>query len=348
MIFSSVKDKNFNFPSRLYSNQFFYSFSKVGTFALDGKIGPDGGNAISKSKVIAMKKSFSEMLERRSLMSGSYQANNKKIKAVNLINYEIIDIYERYIMFNDDKKFYTDTTGTAAHLNSKTAIFHSLKELIEKNSLLLFWYGRKGKVIDYQEVKSLLKVKFTFDSSQQLYLFINDDFFPFLTIISVLVENKKIIGSGISCDIDLERAIKSSIYELILLKEQNRINYYCKNLYNLPNVSVLETDQEQYFHLEYLLNILPEFNLQFFLERKTNVTQDVFELIKLLPSWIQTLYCIYIKHNLNNQLKTVRIYSEELYSHIPIKAFISEKKKIFIVHDLNQRDIEKTPECPII
>jgi len=213
---------------------------------------------------------------------------------------------------------------------------------------LLFWYGRKGMVIDYQEVKSLLKVKFTINSNQRLYLFINDNFSPFLTIISVLVENKKIIGSGISCDIDLERAIKSSIYELILLKEQNRINYYCKNLYNLPNVSVLETNQEQYFHLEYLLNILPEINLQFYLERQTNVTQDVFKLIKFLPSWIKTLYCIYIKHNLNNQLKTVRIYSEELFSHIPIKAFISEKKKIFIVHELNQRDIEKTPECPII
>jgi len=31
-------------------------------------------------------------------------------------------------MFNDDKDFYTDTTGTATHLNSKTAIFNSLKE----------------------------------------------------------------------------------------------------------------------------------------------------------------------------------------------------------------------------
>jgi hypothetical protein len=349
-MYNDIRNKSYNIPYRLYSNQLCFSYSKVGTFTFKGYTGPNGGNSVSQNKKLAIKKSFSEMLERRSLMIGSDIDNERKVKALNLIDRKVYEILEKNIKFNDQEDIYTDTTGTSTHISSQTSIFNALKELLEKNCLFLFWYGRRGISLNSEELIRSLNFGYKFHHNQKLFMFLNNDFPPFITIISVLIEDQKIIGSGIASDLNFKQAINASLFELILLKEQKFINQTYARIYGVRQRCFLESsleEKEQYFHLKKLKNDLPiiKINIKSFNKVKT---KNIFQIVDSLPSWIESLYCVYIKHNLNNQLKTVRVYSKELYNHIPIKDWVSGSKPVSIHFNINKVEIDSTPNCPII
>ena len=71
MLYSTLQDKKFNFPESIFTTPNGYiALSQIGTFVKEGSIGPGMGSAVSTNNILAFKKAFSEMIERRAIMVG--------------------------------------------------------------------------------------------------------------------------------------------------------------------------------------------------------------------------------------------------------------------------------------
>lgn len=146
MIFE-VSRRNFGYKKKAFSNkQVFLSTSRIGTFKNEfGEIGPVDCGSIDQNKKRAILKAFSESVERRALVIGAKgDIEEDWIQSFDLINKCISKIPKGYSKFNNRCSIISDTSGTATHFNSKAAMLNAIKELLEKNSTFLFWYGKQG------------------------------------------------------------------------------------------------------------------------------------------------------------------------------------------------------------
>jgi len=302
-------------------------------------IGPETGSAVGFNKNETMIKAASEAIERRSSMIGPLNistVDDTKVETWNLVKKckDILDVkYTRLY------KNITDTTGTAIHIKSSYAIQNAIKELFEKNALFLFWYGKIGNRIEEKYYFKNKYYKFLSESGFQVSVFINNYFNPLNTLIVMVYKEEDLFLCGLGTNTNPFIALDHAFEEAYLI---GYMQYYAilgghqadknlswskekiNHLKKLNTIDMLELNSIRY----------GEFNLN-------NFIQD-------LPNFVDELHLIFLEQFLNNKLKCVRVYSKDLINCLPLKKNIDLNVTINQnTIQLNKRDLENHPECPM-
>ncbi|WP_433745927.1 YcaO-like family protein [Falsibacillus pallidus] len=347
MIFNKRGDKSHNIPESLFvGKNLYYAFSKTNSFLLNGYMGPIGGNGISNDKKIAMKKAFSEMIERRNLMLGGSRLPSKKVISYDFINKTISEIPHELTTYSHDLPYPIDTTGTAVHPNSQIAIYNAIKELLEKNSLFLFWYGKLGKKIIVQNNFHELLPEIT--TKYSVRCFINESFSPLKVCIFFIFKDERIISTGVGSSIDWLKACRIAIEEAIVLYQQDMINSDFSSF-------ILQEKFQSNFIDEKLNKYIKEFEQLQEYPTDTYYFDDKDEypdnngslelLLSSLPSWIKELHSVIIPQKINRKLICIKVFSPNLFNHIPIKKYINCDLPIFREASLNKKQFHQIPDC---
>ncbi|MFX3618331.1 MAG: hypothetical protein ACE3JK_12500 [Sporolactobacillus sp.] len=350
MIYNSIGTKKFNIPFRIFNNNDYFAFSKVGTFLIDNSLGPDGGEGIDHNKANSIKKAFSEMLERRALMVGVDKTRN--IKSLNLVDKRCNEIPLKNFCYSTDKFSYNDTTGAAAHLKGSKALLNALVEIIQKNELLIFWYLKQGYSIRTSDILNKVKIDGV-RNYKNIQFFISNYFKPLITSICIVFDkcHECIISSGLGTDTNVYKAIRLSFEEMKLIKEQDTINKkYSELLGNIRDSNYVDA-HSTLNSSEYLLKFTRNFAYYNIGKWEIKDEMSIFKIVNALPPWIKTLFVALLPNTINPSMKIVKIISDELFNSIPIKEIIFRNKKLhnfpFDFESLNTNIIE-APDCPVI
>lgn len=340
-LFFNIPEYNFN------SDKLYTSYSYLGNFKFGNRIGPVGSNAISKSRTMAIKKSFSESLERRALMLGGVKNKESNlVPTFDLISSEISQLPYEYTTYRTEKPNSIDTTGTAAHINSELAVKKALLELIEKNALFLFWYGKKGYILE----QSLYNKHYINERIEKkgfnVKLFVNTDFHPLKVVFAVIFDNNIIYSAGVGCSINIAESINLALEEAYLLKWQNIYVDFIALNHKYKKKIDLNYHKSCIMHLKSIENY---YQGKLDSEYDYCTEKEGLELIlSAIPNWVKNIHVIYLTSLIRN-IKVVKIFSEELYNHIPVKNLIDLSHPINReILSLTENEIRNIPECIIV
>lgn len=311
----------FNLPNKKFNVEKIYkSFSYIGSIKKGQYLAPVGCNAISNSKTNSIKKAFSESIERKSLMAGGASVDvDGYTPTFDLIKNEISNLENVYTSYRLQKPHISDTTGTAVHFNSQTAIQKALEELLEKNALFLFWYGKQGWKLDEEMYHEHPFSKQILASGYNMMVFLNKSFTDLYTVIVIIFKDKHVVSSGISASLYFNRALDAAIEEAYLLKwEQNGLEFRSENSFLSDNAQ----------HLDYLnqYNYIGK-NSEIFTSIY-NSESDLNNLIKCIPKWVSNLHVIVLKNTTENNLISIKLFSKDLYNHLPQKQVLDLEQTI--------------------
>ncbi len=338
--------EHFNIPqSKFIEHSIYTSICRIGNTVKNGYIGPDTASAIDMNKQLSIKKAFSEMLERRALMFGNIN-NTSYTDAFELITNKPAVINSNYATYNQEKDFYTDTTGSAAHYSSKYAIYSGLLELIEKNALFLFWYGKKGYRITNEQLKEVKSLNNNtafnhLNNTKKLMVFKSDFFYPLHIVYTIVVDQNIIVSSGVGSSFCFEEALQHSFNEayLLLWKNESLLLFYRNDS---DYKTYLESPQN-------ILNYLNQFSItteidQAFSYKSQN--KHIPDLLNTLPSWIEEIYVIPLTQYVSKHLKCIKIFSPYMYNHIPSKKNINLNNPMNIYTiNLDNQQMNEIPDC---
>ncbi|MGT2910756.1 YcaO-like family protein [Streptococcus cameli] len=172
---------------------------------------PAVSSATDNSLNISLCKLFSEFLERNII--GVHYKSKKSILTYDLLNDSSEYMLASDFSYGENGKFNcVDTTGSAAGNDSYEIINKAISELIEKNELLLFWYCRKGKLIENNCLIQDILLKYGLAEFEN-FLFISNNLSNWPTVIYISFNNKELVTTGICCDKKLSDAIEGAICE---------------------------------------------------------------------------------------------------------------------------------------
>jgi ribosomal protein S12 methylthiotransferase accessory factor YcaO len=339
---------HFNIPQKKFiTDNVYTSFSKIGNYLRDGYLGPDGSTAIDTNKKSSINKAFSEAIERRAIRAGGIPSSTDKVYAINLIRNKVVEINSIYSSYLLDKDYPIDTTGSAAHTSSEIVIYNSLKELMEKNGLLLFWYGLHGKKLiieDEEYLENNKIVKSLSINGKECLFFINDFFFPLKIVITIIVNNTFICSSGVGSSFTLEEAIEKSIQEAFLLLWKDETI----ELVDSRNRVFIKRYENHSLQLEHLNRITEKISISKMSNeaRGSSKTED---LLKTLPEWVNNVYVIPLKQYVRPKLKCVKVFSPEMFNHIPLKEYINLNNPMNLnVLGLTSEQLSLIPDCLVL
>lgn len=341
--------KHYNIPQKKFiTDNVYTSFSKIGNYLISGYLGPDGSTAIDFSKRGSMKKAFSEILERRALSAGGITNKKGEVYAVNLIKRKPTFIDMKYSTYSNEQDYPIDTTGSASHTNSKIAIYNSLKELMEKNALFLFWYGLKGKRLVIKE-KNFFKeqriIKSLHDNNKETFFYINDFFYPLRVVISFILKDTYICSTGVGSSFCIKQALNKSIEEAFLLLWKDETIELVES-----KGSTFEKKYEDHTAcLKHLDHIKETLVITHFDEVGSLDKKNPDYLLKLLPEWIEDVYMIPLNQVIRHGMKSIKIFSPHMYNHIPMKEYInvSNPMNTCTIH-LSGAELQQIPDCIVI
>lgn len=351
MILEINKSKRYGFKNCLFINKRIYTaVSKIGNFIDDeGYMGPVSCGSVALNKSEAMIKAFSESIERRATTIGAKDRGNEKALTFDLINKTVSSINQNLTRINMNP--YIDTTGSASHVDSSIAVFKAISELLEKNAVLLFWYGKKAYKLKFQVSSVYLDRLCSFDSTVNLY--VQDSFLPLLVVICVAKNRRHDLEYrfGVGSDFDLNMAIEKSLAEAFFLGQYYELVFQNKEIVGEAyedSVIHLQKDPEV---LEYLESFpdLKTFDLDNNLTPQIEPSMKIDYLISRLPVWITDLHISVLQQVVFPRLITVKAFSHDLISHVPQKTLININTTICKQGlRLSESDLIKIPDCPII
>ncbi|HEL1759498.1 TPA: YcaO-like family protein [Streptococcus suis] len=160
---------------------------------------------------VSLCKLFSEFLERNII--GVHYKSQKTLLTYDLLNCKLEYLQASDFSYGEKGKFNcVDTTGSAAGKTSYDVINKAISELIEKNELFLFWYCRKGKLIENNSFIQDILLKYGLAEFEN-FLFISNNLSNWPTIIYISFNNTELVTTGICCDKKLSKAIEGAICE---------------------------------------------------------------------------------------------------------------------------------------
>lgn len=343
MLYMPHGQGGFNIPGSVFEyNCQHITFSRIGGFLRNGYIGPDLGCAVSNSKITSFIKSFSEAVERRALMYGGI-SNNNRVETWDIVKEQKSYLPYEMTTYSIKKPYPIDTTGSAVHKDSKKAVYNAIKELIEKNALFLLWYGKMGiKIRKWQYSDNvfynLLKKKY-----EKVIVVLNDYFHPLKVVVTFAYNIGEIPIGGIGASFNLNEAINISLSEMYLINYEKEFIIHYKTKY-ISRYKYSKDKVDEY--LEYIggYDELRSYNNEEN-EGLLNECNTVTNIIECLPSWVTNLHVVYLPQTLNTKLKCVKVFSYDLFNHIPIKEFINIEGKINSVIDFGKSDLDSSLDC---
>lgn len=324
MLFNTNREKSFYISEKLFIKDGpFFADSTINSIMTKDEASPFGCTGIDENKITAIKKGFSESLDRRANLL--YKALPlQDISTYSLMDNKVKKLSSKYAYYQIGQTR-VDSTGTAAHPSGKQALENALFELLQKNSLFILWYGnRKGKLIN---------------SEDDNYKYIVDDtFFPVFTVLCINIrEDYFTIGLGTGLD------IKNNM--IIARNENDLIN-------NLMHFKVENEDYFKYFkglkqrrYLENKINALEKVEID-----NINNYSDK-DILNNMPMWLNDLRAYVIPQTISRMFNilTVKIYSSQLYLSVPRKADLNLEKDINkYTLNLNKEKLAMIPEMPML
>ncbi|GGK07438.1 hypothetical protein GCM10007063_32470 [Lentibacillus kapialis] len=339
----SERGKTFNIPSNIFNqDNFFVSFSRIGSVIKEGFSNPDSANAIGDNKFASVMKSYSEMVERRAIMMGGLKQKNELVNTFDLLKEEPSVLPYHFTTYSLRHDFPIDTTGSAAHFDSKVAIQNALSELLEKNSLFLFWYGNLGYKIADNPLQNNQYWQFIIRSGYQIAQFFNNYFSPYYNVLTIIQMEGTIISAGLGFHSNFIYAQKKSLKECFLL-------FYQNESLDIVNKMINQEGNDNYFEhrqaIEKLSNY-PEFKVRQITKMTKNKNVSLQGLIDACPNWVKDLHLIYLKQEFDSRLICVKVFSKSLYNHVPIKRYLNLRNDINKnTIKLSQDNLSNQPDC---
>ena len=324
MIFSNKY--NFGVTEKIFLNEF--SIGYLNLCKVKTSIGYTACDATSldKNSKVAIKKCYSEYLERFSM--GIPIDRDIKTEVVELVNKNVKNNLLSEFGYGDHLFGHNDTTGTAAGTDSKSIIEKAICELIEKNEVFCFWYGRSGKVLEINHHMRKMIDKLGFISTE-FYCFLLNEISNFPTIIVLGFDNGRLITTGVSCSNNMMKSLCGAFQEARIIEWQQYNNIKS----NFTNYSVIEQ--------ELFLNAIKE--KKNYLE-KGKIVKNKEEQIKLV-NWVHNIQVRLLYSDNILGIKVVKCISENLFSSLPITKNISKSLRKEIV---KRYYIDKEVDCPIV
>ncbi|KOR94823.1 YcaO-like family protein [Geobacillus stearothermophilus] len=344
MLFEYIQRNHFNKPDSLFiENAVYPAFTMVGLLVKDGYMSPNGANAIAFSKQLAIRKSFSEMIERRNLLLGGYKNQNDEVLTWDIIRNAPAYLPYEYTTYQTEGPYPSDTTGTATHPDSYQAVKIAIKELLEKNALFLFWYGKKGYTLRSNNMLENIPIYHHFkEMPGSIELFVNDSFAPLYVVFAIVYTERKIICCGVGSSFHLQEAIQKSLEEAYVLRWQKESNEILKSYLN---EKYPEKNYEE--QLSYLLELksLPGY---IYTREEININTNN-DIRNCFPLWLTNLHVIILQNKFYSALKCVKVFSLDLYNHVPIKQYLRIERKINQeTIKISEKELLDIPDCVFI
>ena len=287
---------------------------------------PGNATSISSNKIIALKKCYSEFLERYSL--GISINSEKIIQSFEYINRDCINEKEKHFSYGNTSLGHSDTTGTAAGLYSEDIIKKGLCEIIEKNDLLCFWYGNCGYEIKYNILNTDFINKYGF-IADYIRLFVVKEVSNFPTVVAVGFKNEKLITTGICCAQNIFDAIRGAVHEAKIIEWQ------------------------QYNNSESIFNRISTRNSKDIINRLSRKCLSVYQAQEydsesksiIFSEWVKSVRIKEIFFDTKYGLKVIKIVSNELINSVPTMSNVKTclNKEIVKRYYKNQY-----LDCPIV
>jgi len=342
MLHSCKSDHIFNIPQNIFlQNKCYLSYSYFGKVVdNNGYVSPSGCNAIADNKKMSFLKSSSESLERRALIFGGYKNDQKKddhVKAWDILNNKEKSLPYNYTKYSISQPYVIDTTGTATHFNSKSAVNNAIKELLEKNSLFLFWYGKDGYKLNTNMYDENFYYKKLGHNGFTVEVYVNYYFTPLISVFAIIIKDNLVYSSGIGTGFNIRKAINRSLSEAYLLTWQN---------ISLDKIRSFNSN----YHTECIKYLYNNFeNQNRILTNNNRYINERDLILKSIPGWVKNLYVIFLNKSMFNQFKSLKVFSTYLNNHIPLKSNLNLRLPINVNSiNLTQYDLKGIPDCIII
>lgn len=321
-----AKNESYGVKSSMFLNNLIIGYVNLSRVKVKEGITAGSASSVDVNKKLALIKSYNEHLERFSL--GIPIDSNKEIQTFNLLKKNIMGREFDEFGYGLHQLGYNDTTGTASGKKTDFVIKKAMLELLEKNEVFCFWYGKRGRrVVLDNEVKELIK----------LYNFISDEFYIFLlselsnypTIIVLGFLDKELLTSGVACADDINNSIKYALREAKSIEWQTYDN-------PLAKANKFSKESSRMFRQKVLYKK----------HTYKPVTKNFIEKTEKLEivDWVTDIECALIGEDIDRGIKTIKCVSKQLLNSMPIKKNVSlQKNKEIVIRYLDDFSID----CPI-
>lgn len=343
MVFSKFSDitnyiKEYGYTCDYASS--YFAVSNIGSLLNKGMRSPVDCGSFGKSKILAVKKAYSESLERRSMVA---IPNKDKLAVIDLLQDEIVHIKTEHFYFS--KSELTDTTASAVNPNGKIAVRDALLEIIEKNATLLFWYKKDGIKIELDKFDYILKKIIPPWYSYQVYL--TYSFYPIIVSFTLLYIDNLLAIIGTGAGNSIKSSITKSANEAVFL---SFIDEGEKPIRKLLNIKVDKYSKKKFESLNSreTYKYLQSFKIKEIGET-VNISSNLDDAIKNSLSKYTSHMYLHVQKSMSKNVLIAKVFSPDLINYVPFKSNLEFDKRIYknLIHD-KKYILENIPELPIM
>ncbi|WEG13652.1 YcaO-like family protein [Pullulanibacillus sp. KACC 23026] len=340
MFHKFLNHNTYKFPIDIFRNSPRFALVSQGNYLIDGRVGPDAGLTLGFDKMNTMIRAIGEATERRCTM---LQLESDKIYEDMVETWDLVNSRKDYLerKYTRFLKGLVDTTGSAVHTNSNIAIYNALKELLEKNSLFLFWYGKQGKKIKKNLYYNNTYYRCFKNSGFEVSVFINDFFTPLKTVIVLSYKENDQYICGLGTDVNISTAIEHAFEEAFLI---GGTRYYWMEFGNNFEENIWANKE----YVEYTKYLDCVDYSEIYENPEDVYERSIINLISGIPNFVKKIHLIYKEQHLVSNLKYARVYSKELFNCLPLKRNICidvliNKETL----NLETKSLSLIPDCPM-
>lgn len=306
--------------------------AELSKIIVDRNVFPEDCSAVGKNKVLLVKKLFSEYYERRTLGFNSFSKRQTFV----ISQEDVTQIHRSEIGYGYSKRYgFLDTTGTSAGNSTLDMKDISLRELIEKNECLLFWYTNRYKTIVKNKQLYQIIRKLGMDvPNLEVFLFYMNELSTAHTVIVFCFYNGILISTGSSCSKKYNTSLRAALLEAKMIMTV----YYGRNVVPIDRLrdSLYQKDIYGFIQDKYSQGKKVLF-------RKIKDTPEI-----VLAKWIDDVEFVMIDMIRNSRCKGIRCCSKKLINCLPYREYLRymPDKAVMKKYDIYSK-LESIPECLI-
>lgn len=332
MIFAKFNENMYT-KNKYFISDNSYCSLHLRTILKNGYITPGTNSSLGENLRLSIIKAISEMQERDYIAFNYFKDELEVINAINIIDGKINSFGREVLGYGETKLGWLDTTGSASGVGDLELVYKAVAELIEKNELLLFWYGNKGYRYMNLRLINTIKNKFGFESNELLVFGCNELSNLKTIIVCIFDSNKRLIGSGVASRKTEELAFIEAFRESILLKWAyspcGQRSPYSDNSQEIYNYLVNREDSDSQ-------------DLKVYTYKKT-----VIEGIEIVD-WIDNIFISILNSQPYQKSMAIKVFSSNLVNSIPLKSNLLKSKNNSIIKQYNILEHMDVIDCRIV
>lgn len=324
MLFTNKKQ--FGVTSNINLNSYHIAYSNLSIVKTPLGYTVGSSTSIADTKELAIKKVYSEYLERFSL--GINVSSLTEIKAIHAITKTICSEQAGFFAYGDSKYGHSDSTGTASGTNSLAIERKAILELIEKNDCLCFWYSNIGVRLNLAEFEEYIKHLNFISTNFRAYVV--SEISNYYSVIFIGFHNGKMLCNGIACSNNIINACTTAIQEAKTIEWQQ---------YSNPQSSIFGLSKKYNQAVMEKLNLLDSKAFKY----RASDFSTVDDLH--LAGWVKDLKIALIGIDSKLGLKSIKCISNDLISCVPTMQNIEKYTNKTVV---KKYYIDRSVDCSIV